>query len=211
MGLTQQQGFAALPFMILCGILCGLFYDGIRIVRVLIGVSSCKNTVHVLRRFPLPLPYFRQIDCVQNMPARSPLLCIRHILIGVVDVLSGVFFGCLFSIFLAHYAFGVFRWFFLAASVFGFFLYYATVGRAVMMCTSVIIGCIRVMLGFIFWLILLPFRIFGKVFRIAGEAVMQCIIRPLIRRMEFLQGIRYTETCKRDLAAVMNLFYERGE
>lgn len=211
MGLTQQQGFAALPFMILCGSLCGLFYDGIRFIRVLIGVSSCGNTANVLRRSFLSPPYFHPIKRVQNIQTRAYPLWIRRILLALGDVVNGVFFGCLFSIFLAHYAYGVFRWFFLVASVFGFFMYYATVGRVVMMCMSLVVTGIRAMLCFILWLFILPFRVLGKVFLIAGVTIMQHIIRPLIRRMMFWHGMRYTEKCKRELAETMNLFFERGE
>ena len=211
MGITQQQGFAALPYMILCGILCGVFYDGIRIIRVLFGVSSCKNSGDILLRFCLPLPHLRRSDRVQNAWTLSAVACIRKILIGFGDILSGVFFGCLFSIFLAHYALGVFRWFFLAASVLGFCFYYVTVGRAVMKCTAFIVGCIRVILCFILWLVLLPFRILARILRVIVVKVERHIICPMNRRRMFMQGVRYTEKRKRELAADMNLFYGRGE
>ena len=210
MGITQQQGFTAIPYMILCGILCGVFYDSIRLIRILLGALPCKKTTEVFERFCLPIPRFSRAD-TSHTRTLSGASCIRRIIVGFGDILNGIFFGCLFSIFLAHYACGVFRWFFLAASAFGFGVYYATVGRAVMLSAAYIVGCFRVVACFALWILLLPFRVLVRAFRFLGRAVERHIIRPLMERVEFFHGLRYTEQCRKELVSDINLFYERGE
>ncbi len=206
MGITQGQEFSAVLYMILCGIICGVTYDCIRLSRILSGISPqlCVNrladTFRFLKAFSV------QTD------AKSPFSAgLRKVLIALGDILNGVLFGCLFSIFLANYASGVFRWFFLAAAWMGLALYRSTLSYVIMTAAEIITALIRKFIQWAIRIVLLPCRALCRLLRWIVSVLKKFVFDPVRRSVSYRSGVRYTEKIKKDLLSEWILFYERGE
>ena len=206
MGISQNQEFAAVFYMFLCGILCGSLYDIIRISRVFLRLSSYTCIGGKLSAIHLPL-----IGCSVPLCKRNFSHCLTNILLGAGDTLFGVISGCLFSVFLAHFADGVFRWFFAISAVIGFVLYYLTLGRLIMSVSEIIVGVIRIIFRYCIWGILLPFRALQFLLCCLIRRTNRHIILPLKDYLSFRADIRFTERKKAELPHELILLYERSD
>ena len=206
MGISQKQEFSAVLFMILCGVLCGILYDIVRISRVLLRISAYSNTSKKLSSVHFPLIGMALASESCNIP-----FVLKNILLAAGDMLFGVVGGCLFSVFLAHYASGIFRWFFLFSAGFGFFLYYFSFGRVVMIASEGITAIIRVILLYVQWLLLLPFRIILSAAKILICNLYQKLLIPVKVTAAFRAALRYTEKIKNELPTELTLSCERSD
>ncbi len=206
MGISQKQEFAAVLFMLLCGVLCGILYDIFRISRVLLRLSSYTRTGEKFAAVRLPL-----IGCSASWSKQKIPILLKNILLGAGDTLFGVVSGCLFSIFLAHYANGVFRWFFLVSACIGFFLYYFTLGYIVMTASEIIAGIIRIVFRYFAWFVMLPFRALKFALKAVISRIYRHLFIPIKKSARFRLEIRYTEKIKKELPNELILSYERGD
>lgn len=118
----------------LFGIFLGILNDGNRIVRVFLGVRYSKKHFRSLYERPLPIVH-RPLRVTEGGRIRRGVLgaviFLQDLLLFVV---GGV--GCVLLQY--EYNSGRFRFFLLPAIVFGFLLYYFTVGKCVMLVSEAI-------------------------------------------------------------------------
>ncbi len=115
-------------YAVVLGLSLGLFYDAIRLLRMLLGVSYRGKFAHG--------PFDRLASGVRTRVAAYRLRYrFLRIASRVLDFFLDVFFfalaGVAFALFLYVWADGVFRFLFLIGMLFGFYLYRKTVGRIV--------------------------------------------------------------------------------
>ena len=115
-------------YAVVLGLSLGLFYDAIRLLRMLLGVSYRGKFAHG--------PFDRLASGVRTRVAAYRLRYrLVRIASRVLDFFLDVFFfalaGVAFALFLYVWADGVFRFLFLIGMLFGFYLYRKTVGRIV--------------------------------------------------------------------------------
>ncbi len=128
LALSMQALWRGFLYATVMGLSLGLFYDAIRLVRMLLGVSYRGKFAHG--------PFDRLASGVRTK-ASAYRLRYRALRIAsrVIDFFLDVFFfvlaGIAFSLFLYVVSDGVFRLLFLIGTVIGFYLYRKTVGRIV--------------------------------------------------------------------------------
>ncbi len=130
-------------FSLFFGVLLGLFYDGMRVVRILLGIRDGGG----LPRFvmSLRLPYIKM-----NKAVGAPRRIVRSALLFLCDVTYALLSGIGFSIFLYAYHDGVFRLFLLAAAALGMAFYFLTLGQLVSRVTGTIAYFTRILLSYLF-------------------------------------------------------------
>ena len=194
MGLMPAQQYRAIGAFLLLGVLCGVLYDCIRILRVLSGLACYSKTAHSLREKRLPF-----IGAVYRAPqTRTQWLRILRIALG--DVLFSFACAVLFSICLFDAGFGIFRWFYLLAAAAGFGLYRLFPGQLVMRLSECIAFGVRVCALYFQWLFLLPLRFSWRCICHLGRWVFCIFILPLVRRFRTRQRAAYTMRVQKALS-----------
>lgn len=193
-------------YMLFCGILWGILYDGIRISRVLTRLAVYTHAGNRLAHLGLPLI---------GAPKERKKTPHSRRLAGVMMAIGDVFFfaaaACIFSVLLVHAASGVFRWFYLLAALLGFAAYYFTLGRAVMLSSEIIAAVVRTVFRYLFWLFCLPFRLLGKLSRWLRRKIQHAVLLPLRNAALLRERKRYTERIQKELPTAIRLSYERSD
>ena len=150
MNLSQSSIAVLYLASLFLGAALGLFYDGLRMVRILFGEHFSRRAVEMLRKRNLP----------ESRPKpRSP----RKRNAASVFLFLGDFLFCILaavSLILLFYECnnGIIRPLAVLCSAVGFFLYRATLGKIVMLFSEVIVFAVRYAVGkLIFW-VLFPTR-----------------------------------------------------
>ena len=144
------------------GLSLGLFYDAIRLVRMLLGVSYRG-------RFALGV-FCRLADSVRErasaLRTRYPILrAFLRVIDFLLDVLFFTFSGIALALFLYVVSDGVFRFLFLIGAVLGFYLYRKTVGRIVFFFLREIASLAYLLLRLVYKTVSVPLRfILSKIF-----------------------------------------------
>ena len=180
----SQSSVAALYLMsFLLGAALGLFYDGLRMVRILFGEHFSRRAVEMLQKRNLPGSRPKQ---------RSP----RKRNAALVFLFLGDFLFCILaavSLILLFYErnSGIVRPLAILCSAVGFFLYRATLGKLVMLFSEVIVFAVRYAVGqLIFWM-LFPIRKLGGMLR----RRMKQILEDRREKNRKRQRKRYTASC----------------
>lgn len=173
--------FAAVLF----GVLCGVLYDGVRILRVLLGVryggvvSARLQTL----RFPL-LPH----DFAARAPGRAGVRA-QRVLIFVGDFLYMALLGALFCVFVYWQNDGVFRLYLLIGAVLGYTAYYLSVGCLVLASAESVALVLRLLFAYLFLLVRAPllflFRWLVRAAKWVGRGLLALFLfayRPLFAR-----------------------------
>ncbi len=195
MGISSDRQFAAFLYAILTGVLCGAVYDGVRISRVLFGIAGYTRAGKRLYGRALPL-----IGAVQPVVLVGKRRTGRLILLFVGDLCFAGLSACAFSVFLYHAASGCFRWFYLLGCGIGFFLYYQTVGRIVMLSSEALVFCCKAVIRYLCWLLFAPLRGAWWLLRRLGALIRARAFRPICRRVRRRCLLRYTRRVRQNLA-----------
>ena len=193
MGISLTRQLSALLLALACGGLCGIVYDCIRLIRVILGAAEYTTAGRKLYSIPL-----FGIGSVHR-PGGAIRQRIHVAVIAVGDVLFGVLAGCIFSVFLYYAASGCFRWFYLLAWGIGFLVYYFTLGRLTMLSSEVIVYLLRVCVGYVFYLAALPIRLLARMARWIWRRMYQRVILPLAERIYVRRCRAYTKRIQADL------------
>lgn len=108
-------------YSVVFGILSGALYNVLKIVKIALGADNSK------RRKYFSFLYSKGIKHVLKSGGKI----YSHAVTFFTDIIFFVSEGCLFSLFLFVFNYGIFRWFLLAGAVLGFGIYHSTVGKAV--------------------------------------------------------------------------------
>jgi len=200
MQVSLIEEFRAILWMLLSGGLCGVQYDIICILRVVMRLASYSPLTG--RLDSLDLPGIRAYTAHRTTVWSAS---VRSFFIAAGDLLFAVTAACTFSILLSHAFYGIVRWFCLLAAVIGYVVYRCTIGRAVLYISEILAGILRIICRYIAWILMLPIRLILKCSRIFVYA----IIRHLILHVQLVIGqkksTKYTKKVKHELPTALKL------
>ena len=145
----SQLSFVLLAIYSLCfGVILGMVYDVIRVVRVLLGSERAENKKILkknLREIYLPI-IKRKAYPQKNRIVRKKAL---FVFVALGDVLFAVFCGAVVVLIAYAYNDGRVRSVMLIGLLIGFLIYYFSVGRLVMMISELVTFVIRAVLVYL--------------------------------------------------------------
>ncbi len=167
------------------GFSLGGVYDVLRITRILCGV-------HYVKRFSGKEKHSAEAQAPPNAPPtwRRRIFHVQQkLLIFVGDVLFGVVCGIALILLLYYANDGQFRSLAVFGMACGFFFYYHTLGRLVMLFSEAIVLAVRRLVRWTVRLVLLPLRAFSRLlYRTVGRR-----IALLVKRIRYRRNVRYTD------------------
>ena len=165
---------------IVCGIGLGLVWDVIRITRVLLGVNYPSRGVGRLYACSLPL-----LGKKVSRPSATEMLW-QRILRGAAILTEDFFFGILWGIVMTLLIYftndGIPRAMAPVGMLSGFLLYYHTVGRLVLLTMEGIIFVLRAAGCYAVAILLFPFRLLIRLWRLTLGAYLSKTAARLQRR-----------------------------
>ena len=187
MGIPLTRQLAAIVYAILTGVLIGVIYDAVRILRVMLGVSTYTKTGKALYEKKLPL-----IGAVHRKTFFEGNRLLRLCLLFLGDVGFASLAACAFTVCLYHAASGTFRWFYLFALLVGFTVYYFTAGKVMMLCSEMLSFVIAIALRYTVYFVCVPFRLLGRSVCCIYQWMLRQLVRPVLTRIQYIRRIRYT-------------------
>ena len=200
MQVTLIEEFRAMLWMLLCGILCGIEYDAVCVLRVLARISTYTTAGTRLDSFNWPLIGPAAIRAEKKWKTAA-----LSFWIAAGDILFAGTAACTFCLLLSHALYGICRWFCLLAAVLGYIGYRQTAGKLVIGCSEVLAGIIRIILRYCLWLVLLPLRCFVRITVLTGKSIQRHWISPLKKRMDRIRKQNYTKKIQASLLEIMTL------
>ena len=198
----MEQYRAILAFLLL-GFLCGVLYDGVRILRVLGGLASYSAAGRAFREKRLPLigpVYLRPRRCTRWL---------RSFQIAAGDIFFCLTVSVLLSVCLFDFGYGIFRWFYFVSCTAGFLAYHAGPGRLVMFFSETIAFGVRVFLKYLYWLCRLPFLFAARALRAAGLLLRQKLLVPIALHHARRRWIAYTRRIQNNLLSTLQSMQSR--
>lgn len=168
----------SVAFAVLFGVLAGVLYDFLRVLRILCGVRTGEAKIAPLRR---PLP-FLPADFFERKPAGRGRRIFHVTLVFLCDLLWLPTVGALFSVFVYWQNDGVFRFYMLFAAFLGFLLYIRTVGRLVLHIAERLALLLRILLFYATLLLSLPLRLICAFLRLLARFLGRTVLLPLYSR-----------------------------
>lgn len=139
-------------YALLLGLFFGFLYDSLRIMRMLVGITS----VHIQS-----VAWTRRLPC-RHIGKLGRGVVSELFFVHLLDILYGLSTGASFCVFLFALNNGRFRWYLLLGCVLGFMAYYWSVGRLVVYLSGYIVAVLRSMIGLILYLLTQPLVWLGK-------------------------------------------------
>ena len=159
---------------VVVGIGLGALYDVFRISRVFFGVRYSRWGETLQAR--VHLPFISPPKKHKKNPFLATIIFFEDLLFGI---LSGIAMILLF--YLENN--GKIRFPALLCATGGFFLYRATLGRLVMLCSDMIAFCMSVFVRYTVFLVSFPFCLIGKkAYFVSGKAIKSCQYHALKKR-----------------------------
>lgn len=170
MWFSVSEHFRVMLYSVVMGVIFGILYDLIKISRAAIGVASYSG---------LSKQFYNK---------RVPGSVISFTVMLVGDLLFAVLCGMIYSLFLFHAIRGQVRWYFLLSSALGFFAYYFTVSRFVMIITESLIFAIKSIIKTLF----IPVRFLLKLVLKIFTLIKQKIILKMVDDLVYNKRVKYT-------------------
>jgi len=141
--LSQQLSSILISFA--TGIILGVIYDVVRIVKCLLGIKYSKSQSEL---------WFKSL----NLNKRDSHSNIKeHVVIWITDIIFFIISGVVIAISVYYSNNGVARWYMLASVVIGFVIYYFTIGKIVIRISNVASQLIKTVVGGFLYLLTYPF------------------------------------------------------
>lgn len=190
----------AMAYAVICGVLCGITYDSFRLFRVFWGITEYTKMGQKLYSAEFPL-----IGTVRR-PDSGRIVRTAHFWIVLIgDILFALLSGCIFSVFVYVAASGCFRWFYLLFACVGFLVYYFTIGNLVMAASDVIVCILRILLRYVLYFFVLPFRAVWKMMIVVQQHVLIRVFYPIMRCIYRSRCRKYTSRAKNDLFKLIRI------
>lgn len=174
-----SEQLASVLWSLLLGCFFAVCYDALRVVRMLLVGQGIRKW-RILGKVPtVTLHHGSMGDHLQML------------FTNISDVLYSIFAAASFCIFLYHVNSGRFRWYLLFACAIGFILYRLSLGRLANAALGYITGAIRVLIGFILYVITRPASLFLRGVRI--------IAKPVKNKLRRNKMLRETEKIRKSL------------
>lgn len=176
MQVTAAEEFRAIPWMFLCGVICGMMYDIVSIVRLWMGLAS----------FSWLLPHGTRKKTAEaaaqaGITEEKTFGCLKSLGLALGDIVFSLLAAGTFSVFLSHALYGIFRWFCLLASAAGFLLYRVTFGKAVLCLAECLLVIFHRLIRCFIHLLLFPLRLVLKFGRFLCRIISVRWLTPLQR------------------------------
>ncbi len=157
------------------GVLLGIVYDVFRILRIAVEPSNRLRLLNI-------------ITDKKTADEKKPYgETVRTVIIAIEDIIYSIICAVVISVMIFHINSGHPRWFILLGTALGFFVYYFTVGKIVMLFSSYIILFVRTVFMF----------------------VMKLTLFPLLKLISFLSRIAVRLLRRLTCAAVGKMLYNR--
>ena len=124
----MKANLNVLAYSVMCGVLMGLIYEILRILRVTLFPSSVRISRFKMKR----LPSTSEATAVALRGDDTGVFSAAYIFNAVCDVLFGVISGACAAVLIFHTNNGEIRWFALAGCALGFAVYLRTLGRLIL-------------------------------------------------------------------------------
>ncbi len=145
-----SQLFVFLASLIL-GLVLGVLYDVIRIIRALLGISYINRFTQRLKVLRLPL--IKNPLCKAGVHSRT----FDSIIIFITDVVYFLIVTLALMIYIYHMNSGIVRWYIFAGAMIGMLMYYITIGRLVISVSEYIVFFLKVIFSYLSFFISKPF------------------------------------------------------
>lgn len=178
----------AILYSVLVGIAFGIMYDALRISRILLGLRKSSIPTFAKVKFPL----------IGYLPEKNKTPPGAGVIVFLGDILFSFVCIFVFLVFVFHANFGDGRWFLITGCGLGFFLYFATAGKAVMKISGNAAYLIRIATAYILWLLTLPLRL-----------VMRYVLRPLKSKLKRFISEKRTDFVQRGLERELRLDFPK--
>ena len=167
----------SLPFTsFIFGLVAGVLYDTVRILRCCLGVKYRTTYPGFLLKIKLPL-----LNSTERK--RKPNSVKEFVLVGITDILYFLILTVFMCIFVYAVNNGRIRWFIYLFSFFGFLAYYFTVGKLVIKTSTVISFFIRAIFLYLILFILAPIK-----------AIFTCVRFCISRRTKRAKSVKRNRT-----------------
>lgn len=190
MNVSMHQLFATLLYSVVLGLFFGAVYDAVRIIRVVFGINSYSTK----KRFKS----FYDKGLI-NVFVLKKAAIFKTIFVFVTDIVYMTFISVSFVIFLFHFNFGIFRWFFLVFAALGILVYYHSVGKLVIAFSEVISETMKLVVNTLIFILFIPIKYLIKLFIFLFSKTLGRISHKLKCAIDIRKKKRYTNKCIEDL------------
>lgn len=221
MEISMKTQLIITAYAVIVGAVIGVIYDIIRISRVFSGVTE---TTSQAKMYTLKLPL---IGTGTERKSNFPKFCgfsensffyrrkngrkkdgivsdvYKNVFVFVGDILFFLIVSPLFTVFIYYANSGKIRWYLVTGAVIGFVLYYFTIGRLIMLFSSLIVFIIRSAGAYIIYFTLRPVVI---LIRLACRMMHKLILKisNLISTSVRLKKMKkYTEKTEKSIASIV--------
>lgn len=185
---STAEHFRVMLYSVVIGILLGIIYDFVKMSRILLGISEYSETAKKLSAISLPL-------IKKKRTAQKPKGSSKYgiVLIFIGDIIYSLICAGVYSLFLFHAIRGLVRWYFIIASAAGFFLYYFTLSKFIIVIIEILFFSVKTLFLYAAFIILLPFRLLYRFLKFLLRKLYSRIISPLKSRMVYSMYKKYTD------------------
>lgn len=159
MEISQKAYIILILYSLVLGVFLGGVYDVIRIMRIALRPAHKEG--------------------VNSGGIRKGFELIEFLFVFVTDIIFCIISAASIIVLVYYKNSGIIRWFVLAFAALGFFTYYNTVGKAVILCSEKIISFIRRAVYFIYKITLKPIL---SLFKLIFKNIYDKIIRESLKR-----------------------------
>lgn len=177
------------------GTVLGAVYDVFKIIKIILGVYNGNRKVYFSGSYG---KYVKRIMKESNVRVYS------YIVTMVSDILYFMLSGCLFSLFLYAFNYGIFRWFLLAGSLLGFVIYYNTLGKAVIKTAYIVADFVLLLINTALSVVCRIFRLaFCILFKMPYVKFLLPFIRKTVCTIDRKRFKRYTLKCINNISDIV--------
>lgn len=178
MEISLAHQFAVALSSVVLGLLFGLIYDCVRILRCFLGIRYKRYM-------------FKRLKCIDEDTSVGKAY--ESIVMGITDIIYFVTIAVIMSVFVYFVNNGKIRWYIYFGAFFGFMLYYFTLGRVVISLSSLIVIRIRKIFKIILVCLFEPIRPVALWLKAAFCKIKRTYVKNRIKKHE------KEDNCKRNI------------
>lgn len=219
MEISMKTQLIITAYAVIVGAVIGIIYDIIRISRVFSGVTETSSQS---KMYTVKLPLIGAgIDRKHDFPkfcgfrehthtagkkkkkAKVVSEFYKNIIVFAGDILFFFIVSPIFTVFIYYANNGKIRWYLIIGSIVGFMLYYITIGRIIMLFSSLIVFIIRSAGAYLIYFTIRPAVIFIRfIFGIIKALILRIVLR--IKTAVMLKKMRkYTKKSEKSITLIV--------
>lgn len=171
------------------GIGFGAVYDIIKLSRCLLGIGNYSFASQIFLK--INIPFIKPIS--HGYPSKIKGIY-SDIIVFIGDIIFSLICAGIYSLFLFHAIRGQVRLYFIVASAVGFFLYYFTFSRFVIVLFESIILFLRSVFYYFFRIAFYPIYLLFHLFVRCNRHFYRSLVVPFIEKLKYKSALRYTKS-----------------